>query len=92
VSALAVVMGLNLLEVILVQFPSFGVDFDARKLSLPAPVQAYLAVRRRGGLLVQLPISVVDPECLLKAPPGSVTQPLNPYKSENPGRLDGSNI
>lgn len=36
-------MGLNLLEVIVVAFPSFGVDFDARKLSLPPPVQAYLA-------------------------------------------------
>ena len=43
VSVLAVVMGLNLLEVILVQFPSFGANFDPRKLSLPPPVQAYLA-------------------------------------------------
>ena len=43
VSALAVIMGLNLLEVILVEFPSFGANFDARKLSLPPPVQAYLA-------------------------------------------------
>jgi cytochrome c-type biogenesis protein len=36
-------MGLNLLEVIVVQFPSFGNDFDARKLSLPPPAQSYLA-------------------------------------------------
>ena len=43
VSVLAVVMGLNLLEVVVVQFPSFGADFDARKLALPPPVQAYLA-------------------------------------------------
>ena len=43
VSVLAVVMGLNLLEVVVVQFPSFGADFDARKLSLPPPVQSYLA-------------------------------------------------
>ena len=43
VSVLAVAMGLNLLEVIVVQFPSFGTDFDARKLSIPPPAQAYLA-------------------------------------------------
>ena len=43
VSVLAVVMGLNLLEVILVEFPSFLTDFDARELALPPAVKAYLA-------------------------------------------------
>ena len=43
VSVLAVVMGLNLLEVILVEFPSFLSDFDARELALPPAVKAYLA-------------------------------------------------
>lgn len=43
ISILAVAMGLNLLEVIVVAFPSFGADFDARKLSLPPAVSAYLA-------------------------------------------------
>ena len=36
-------MGLNLLEVILVEFPSFLSDFDARELALPPAVKAYLA-------------------------------------------------
>jgi len=43
VSILAVAMGLNLLEVIVVAFPSVGADFDARKLELPPIAQAYLA-------------------------------------------------
>ena len=43
VSILAVAMGLNLLEVIVVAFPSFGADFDARKLELPPAAMAYLA-------------------------------------------------
>ncbi|KAH7443735.1 hypothetical protein KP509_02G048700 [Ceratopteris richardii] len=44
-SALAVVMGLNLLEVIELQLPSFFGDFDPRSAaaSLPSSVQAYLA-------------------------------------------------
>ncbi|KAI5062470.1 hypothetical protein GOP47_0023009 [Adiantum capillus-veneris] len=44
-SALAVVMGLNLLEIIELQLPSFFGDFDPRSAaaSLPSSVQAYLA-------------------------------------------------
>lgn len=43
VSILAVAMGLNLLEVIVVEFPSFGQEFDARQLKIPEPAKAYLA-------------------------------------------------
>jgi cytochrome c-type biogenesis protein len=45
VSVLAVVMGLNLLEVVMVQFPSFGENFDARELGkeIPAALKAYVA-------------------------------------------------
>ena len=45
VSILAVVMGLNLLEVVMVQFPSFGQNFDARQLGkeIPAALKAYVA-------------------------------------------------
>ena len=45
VSVLAVVMGLNLLEVVMVQFPSFGQNFDARQLGkeIPAALKAYVA-------------------------------------------------
>eukprot|EP00250_Pteridium_aquilinum_P031202 c43232_g1_i1 orf=13-1089(+) len=44
-SALAVVMGLNLLEIIELQLPSFFGDFDPRSAaaSLPSSAQAYLA-------------------------------------------------
>ncbi|MCO5583873.1 hypothetical protein L7F22_037788 [Adiantum nelumboides] len=44
-SALAIVMGLNLLEIIELQLPSFFGDFDPRSAaaSLPSSVQAYLA-------------------------------------------------
>jgi len=55
VSVLAVLMGLNLLEVVLVEFPSFGANFDSRKLSLPPPVQV------RPGMTKQvkmLPITI----------------------------------
>ena len=43
VSLLAVAMGLNLLEVIVVEFPSFFGDFDARTLRVPNEVKSYLA-------------------------------------------------
>jgi len=43
VSMVAVLMGLNLLEVMPLALPSFLVDFDSRTLSVPKPVQAYLA-------------------------------------------------
>ena len=38
-------MGLNLLEVVMVQFPSFGQNFDARELGkdIPAALKAYAA-------------------------------------------------
>lgn len=44
-SALAIVMGLNLLEIVELQLPSFFGDFDPRSAaaSLPSSVQAYLA-------------------------------------------------
>jgi cytochrome c-type biogenesis protein len=43
VSVLAIVMGLNLLEVIVVGFPSFGQNFDARSLKIPEPAKAFIA-------------------------------------------------
>lgn len=45
VSVVAMIMGLNLLEIIELQFPSFFGNFDARKAaaSLPPSAQAYLA-------------------------------------------------
>ncbi len=41
VSLVAIVMGLNLLEVVQLALPSL--DVDTRKISVPIPVQAYLA-------------------------------------------------
>mmetsp|Transcript_1629 Transcript_1629/g.4205 ORF Transcript_1629/g.4205 Transcript_1629/m.4205 type:complete len:322 (-) Transcript_1629:88-1053(-) len=41
VSGLAILMGLNLLEVVVIPLPSL--DVDTRQLGLPAPLQAYLA-------------------------------------------------
>ena len=43
VSVLAIVMGLNLLEVVTLQLPSFGEDVDVRELPVPPLGQAYLA-------------------------------------------------
>lgn len=43
VSALAVLMGLNLLEVVQLQLPSFFEDVDVREAQLPPAVQAYVA-------------------------------------------------
>lgn len=42
-AALAIVMGLNLLNVIDVSFPSFGANFDPKTIRVPAYAQAYLA-------------------------------------------------
>jgi len=44
-SGLAIIMGLNLLEVVELQLPSFFSDFDPRAAAanLPSSVQAYLA-------------------------------------------------
>jgi cytochrome c-type biogenesis protein len=42
-AALAIAMGLNLLEVFEFTFPSFGANFDPKSVSVPPFVQAYIA-------------------------------------------------
>ena len=42
-AALAIAMGLNLLDVVDVSFPSFGANFDPKSVRVPAIAQAYIA-------------------------------------------------
>lgn len=42
-AAVAVAMGLNLLDVVDVSFPSFGANFDPKSVRVPAIAQAYIA-------------------------------------------------
>jgi len=43
VSLLAIVMGLNLLEVLVIEFPSFAQELDVRAWNVPAELKAYAA-------------------------------------------------